>query len=950
MAERDLSNAMKSMNTNDVEDDSKKKSFESLNFDNLAITSLPYDDRTDPRVRRRVQRACFASAQLCPVENPETVIISQSALSLLDIDETEVDYEDQLFAEYFAGNKQFPGSQPSAHCYCGHQFGYFSGQLGDGAAMYLGEVVNRNGERWELQLKGSGPTAFSRQADGRKVLRSSLREFLCSEAMYFLGIPTTRSASCVTSDTRVVRDMFYDGNPMMERATIISRIAPTFLRFGSFEIFKPKDPMTAESGPSFGHADILHQMLSYTIQTIFPEIHNKYSDNQLEKYSEFFKEVVLRTAKLVADWQCVGFCHGVLNTDNMSIAGLTIDYGPFGFMDYFNPDHICNSSDDRGRYTYQNQPSICKWNLLKLAEALQDALPLDQSHEIVKLYDAEFHKCFQKKMRKKLGLLKHELDEDIDLFTDLFETMRETRADFTNTFRYMSKIPVTKECDESDAKVLEYLQRQCQPLGELKKSMKPNSTSQQIQLMLKLVQSSPEILAQLGDGAVRQLEMELEKLEKFKTIEKLTEQEKAENDRKLWRNWIEKYRKRLLEEFKGTEEQNDDAFSNRIKIMNENNPRSKFLTILNLEAKGVHTIHAVWWVVIILPFYITEPLPRKVAEIMKTAQFAPVFACVGVLGIICNLAELYFLPKTQFARNFKLLLRSLVIADCLLALTLVIMSVGLFVMEDQINLINFAVDALPMKALRFIMIFSNLLSLFSCWLVTMARFIATFWPARFQEHFKFRKLAVLVVLVWLTGFAIGFGAALKPTVNGRFWVIYIVSAAQVWTFVLLVLAYMMIFKMVRHSQRKVNASSSDSSRKKPTNSSSQVASGDSIQQESTQPIKDYVEKRRQKLRRQKNMELAVQMLCTTIVLRNYVAQHAIENADEGRYEEARQLLKLLEKPYDDIAVNCKDESRSAVQESESVKDEYQSEACAVGVKKCDYDATVPSWATSLRVS
>jgi uncharacterized protein YdiU (UPF0061 family) len=224
--------------------------------------------------------------------------------------------------------------------------------LGDGAAIYLGEIINSAGERWELQLKGAGITPYSREADGRKVLRSSIREFLCSEAMHHLGVPTTRSATCITSDDKVVRDMFYDGNPVLERCTVISRIAPTFIRFGSFEIFKTMDPMTGRRGPSVGRKDILITLTDYVIDTFYPNISNEPNVCALEKYKKFFKEVVIRTAKTVAFWQTIGFCHGVLNTDNMSIIGLTLDYGPFGFLDRYDPDHVCNSS---GFFNFYNK-------------------------------------------------------------------------------------------------------------------------------------------------------------------------------------------------------------------------------------------------------------------------------------------------------------------------------------------------------------------------------------------------------------------------------------------------------------------------------------------------------------------------------------------------------------------------------------------------------------------
>ncbi len=248
-----------------------------------------------------------------------------------------------------------------------------SGQLGDGAAMYLGEVVNSKGERWELQFKGAGKTPYSRQADGRKVLRSSLREFLCSEHMHSLGVPTTRAGTIVaSSESQVVRDPFYAGEPIMEKCSVITRLAPTFLRFGSFEIVKPRDATTGRSGPSPNRKDITELMLKHTISTYFPSIAAQYpkDDQAVARYTAFFREVVKRTAELVAHWQCVGWCHGVLNTDNMSIVGVTIDYGPYGFMDFYNPDYICNGSDDGGRYSYAKQPEMCKWNCGKFAEAI----------------------------------------------------------------------------------------------------------------------------------------------------------------------------------------------------------------------------------------------------------------------------------------------------------------------------------------------------------------------------------------------------------------------------------------------------------------------------------------------------------------------------------------------------------------------------------------------------
>ncbi|KAJ7382048.1 hypothetical protein OS493_037462 [Desmophyllum pertusum] len=319
---------------------------ETLNFDNVALRSLPIDKETQ-NVVRQVEAACFTLVEPTAVENPTLVAYSADALSLLDLPQSEVSRPE--FVQYTSGNKLLPGSQTAAHCYCGHQQGYFSGQLGDGAAMYLGEVINSKEERWEIHLKGTGLTPFSNHRDGRKVLRSSIREFLCSEAMFHLGIPTTRAGCCVTSDTLVGRDQHYTGTTTKERASLSdesllnSHANP--VRFGSFEIFKTADPMTGYPGPSAGRVDILHQLLGYTIKNFFPQIYSRDFQSLEECYLAFYKELTLLTAHLVADWQCVGFCHGVLNSDNMSIIGVTIDYGPYGFLDYYDPNYLSQSSD-----------------------------------------------------------------------------------------------------------------------------------------------------------------------------------------------------------------------------------------------------------------------------------------------------------------------------------------------------------------------------------------------------------------------------------------------------------------------------------------------------------------------------------------------------------------------------------------------------------------------------
>ncbi|XP_033625295.1 protein adenylyltransferase SelO, mitochondrial-like [Asterias rubens] len=552
----------------------KMAKLESLNFDNLVLRTLPIDPEKK-NFTRPVKGACFSKTTPEPVANPETVAVSLPALRLLGLEDKESERPE--FAEFFSGSKTLPGSDSAAHCYCGHQFGHFSGQLGDGAAMYLGEVVNPSGERWEIQLKGAGPTPYSRQSDGRKVLRSSIREFLCSEAMHHLGIPTTRAGSCVTSDTKIIRDIFYTGNPIQERSTIVLRIAPTFIRIGSFEIFKPLQSTTGRGGPSVGRKDILEQMLEYVIKTFFAEIYESHKDSTHDRYLAFYREVVKLTAQLVAEWQCVGFCHGVLNTDNMSIVGLTIDYGPYGFMDAYNPEHICNTSDDGGRYTYANQPKICRWNMEKLAEAISMALPEEVSKAELGLYDEEYERCYLAKMRKKLGLLNKELPEDKALVDAFLATMQQTQADFTNSFRCLSRLPLPgggHASQDSDEAVMSYLLSQCSTAEEMKESLAPRMDGRELQMMMMLMQMNPQLLQQLGGGH-QKLMKELERMEKAKDIQNLSQDEKMKTDRGSWEIWLAAYRDRLLKELDGLngEEACREFSQRRVDVMNANNPR-----------------------------------------------------------------------------------------------------------------------------------------------------------------------------------------------------------------------------------------------------------------------------------------------------------------------------------------------------------------------------------------
>uniref|UniRef100_A0A8C5VA56 Selenoprotein O n=1 Tax=Microcebus murinus TaxID=30608 RepID=A0A8C5VA56_MICMU len=436
--------------------------------------------------------------------------------------------------------------------------------------MYLGEVCTPAGERWELQLKGTGPTPFSRQADGRKVLRSSIREFLCSEAMFHLGIPTTRAGACVTSESTVVRDVFYDGNPKYEQCTVVLRIAPTFIRFGSFEIFKSADAHTGRAGPSVGRDDIRVQLLDYVIDSFYPEIQAAHAGDRVQRNEAFFREVTRRTARMVAEWQCVGFCHGVLNTDNMSIVGLTLDYGPFGFLDRYDPDHVCNASDGAGRYAFSRQPEVCRWNLQKLAEALQPELPLALAEAaLAEEFDAEFRRHRLQKMRRKLGLLGAPQEEDAALVAQLLDTMHLTGADFTNTFYSLSSFPVEPESPDLE-EFLAVLTAQCASLEELRLAFRPQMDPRQLSMMLMLAQSNPQLFALMGTRA--NITRELERVEQQARLEQLSPAELQSRNREHWAGWLQQYRARLDKDMEGV----GDAAAwraERVRVMRANNPK-----------------------------------------------------------------------------------------------------------------------------------------------------------------------------------------------------------------------------------------------------------------------------------------------------------------------------------------------------------------------------------------
>lgn len=395
-----------------------------LRINNEFVNQLPGDP--EPRNFVRVVRnSCYSVVQPTPVTKPSLIAHSQELADLLGISTAESQVKE--FTETFAGNCIAPGSSPYAMCYGGHQFGHWAGQLGDGRAITLGEIDGTDGLSYALQLKGSGLTPYSRTADGLAVLRSSLREFVCSEAMHYLRVPTTRALSLIRTGDQVVRDMFYDGNPELETGAIVCRVAPTFLRFGSFEILAAQQNL-----------EVLRQLADFTIRTQFPSIKGIGSP---DSYIQWFREVLDRTAFLMAEWWRVGFVHGVMNTDNMSITGLTIDYGPYGWLENFDFGWTPNTTDTQTkRYTYGKQPQIAKWNLLQLAGViylLVDELKLLQ--EALNEYDHVFDRYCTEVFRRKLGL--EELSNtDTHLVQELYGIFESIEIDMTLFFRLLRDI------------------------------------------------------------------------------------------------------------------------------------------------------------------------------------------------------------------------------------------------------------------------------------------------------------------------------------------------------------------------------------------------------------------------------------------------------------------------------------------------------------------------------
>ena len=412
----------------------------SLTFDNRFTRELPADPETLNR-RRQVTGSCYSRVNPVRVAAPRLVAYSKEAAALLDL--LPEACESREFVQVFSGNDLLAGMDPYAMCYGGHQFGNWAGQLGDGRAINLGEIINQRSERWALQLKGAGPTPYARTADGLAVLRSSVREFLCSEAMFHLGVPTTRALSLILTGDPVERDMFYDGHPKEEPGAVVCRVAPSFTRFGNFEIFASR-----------GDIKVLKQLLDYTVRIDFPHL----GEPSPAVYIRWFEEVCRRTADLIVEWMRVGFVHGVMNTDNMSILGLTIDYGPYGWLDNYDPNWTPNTTDAAGRrYRFGHQPQIAHWNLAQLANAIypliEDAKPLQQA---VDLYVERYLQGWKTMMARKLGLYAFEPHTDDALIGELLSILPSIETDMTIFYRRLADLDISVEplADISDDAIL----------------------------------------------------------------------------------------------------------------------------------------------------------------------------------------------------------------------------------------------------------------------------------------------------------------------------------------------------------------------------------------------------------------------------------------------------------------------------------------------------------------
>ena len=399
---------------------------DSLSIGSDFVDSLPADPIHDNYLRQ-VRGACFSFVEPSRAGEPQLLAYSSELAASLGL--SEKDCESQEFLQVFAGNSLLNGMKPFAMCYGGHQFGNWAGQLGDGRAITLGELSDTDGNLQALQLKGAGRTPYSRSADGLAVLRSSLREYVCSEAMHYLGTPTTRALSLLGTGDAVLRDVLYDGHAAPEPGAIVCRIAPSFLRFGNFEICIAQR-----------NVELLKQLADYTIKHFYPEL---LSLSAPHKYVNWFEAILDRTVDMVVHWMRVGFVHGVMNTDNMSILGLTIDYGPYGWLEDYDPDWTPNTTDAATRrYRYGQQPWVAQWNLLQLANAvvplIGEAKPLQDA---LNQFPTIYQERWERTIRKKLGLRDHG-DEETSVVKDLEAILKLTETDMTLFFRQLANMDI----------------------------------------------------------------------------------------------------------------------------------------------------------------------------------------------------------------------------------------------------------------------------------------------------------------------------------------------------------------------------------------------------------------------------------------------------------------------------------------------------------------------------
>ena len=404
-----------------------------LQFTNR-YTQLPADPETGS-ARRQIKGACYSRVQPTAAPAPQLIAHASEVAELLGIDLAT--WGEERFVDVFVGNRMLPDMDAHATCYGGHQFGNWAGQLGDGRAINLGEILAPDGAHYMLQLKGAGPTPYSRTADGYAVLRSSVREFLCSEAMHHLGVPTTRALSLITTGAAVVRDMLYDGNPAPEPGAVVCRVAPSFTRFGHFEMLAAR-----------GETELLRRFVEYTMRNDFPELLAQ-PDAAIDAADilAWFDVVCERTAVMIAHWMRVGFVHGVMNTDNMSILGQTIDYGPYGWLEDYDPNWTPNTTDaGQRRYRYGQQPAIAHWNLLQLANAIYAVVPDAPALEgMLNAYPQRYTQTWHTQAAAKLGFTDLTANGDEALWQRLTELLQMRETDMTRFFRALAHVDSTSE-------------------------------------------------------------------------------------------------------------------------------------------------------------------------------------------------------------------------------------------------------------------------------------------------------------------------------------------------------------------------------------------------------------------------------------------------------------------------------------------------------------------------